>query len=385
MIINAAHVFFKLKELISKIKFPEKQRKKLNYVAYLQHNNRYSVGTEEKMAARDNDDWVQRLINLVHVIRLLGQDNGTTITEITEKTGLSRWTVMRMIDRLTGAGLEVKNIENQTDKRKNYLKVDKDSLWTMTLPDIALEEKEKELFSFLLRAASDVPVLCDSAQSLRSKIKWVDNMPSSKIINIQRPGKKINPNTAETVKLLLDSIGKKQWIRFEYYNLSYDENREYTVKPVYLFIFEGSLYLRCITINNGYYINYALERFVGLPEPVKPQHKIEVDDSDIEKLTSDPFGPFPSEEPFEAVIHLDLWQGYYAELINWPDTCSIEEQEDGTYILKVTTANRFGLIQWIMQQGADATVISPARIREEVIELMKKTLSNYGELYNENS
>ena len=139
--------------------------------------------------------------------------------------------------------------------------------------------------------------------------------------------------------------------------------------PIYLFIYEGSIYLRAISILHEYYTTYAIERFVGVPVIVPAERCIRVDEHDLEVL-QDPFGPFGNrEEELEVVIHLGAWQGWYANEMNWPeDKVSIEEQEDGSYLMTVRTCYRYGLKRWILQQGADAEVLSPLSLRNELAE-----------------
>ena len=326
----------------------------------------------------DNDDSIQRVINLVKVIRILTRENGASITEIANEISVSRWTAARMISRLTKP-LGVEECASDKDKRETRYKIDKDNTWTMSLPNVVLQPEEKELFSLLLGIASDVPVLGKNANNLKDKIKWIDAKPSTKIINIPTLSKKVNDNTGDIVKVLLQAIDEGKWINFEYYIMKYEENKQYLVKPLYLFVYEGSLYLRGIQPKSGYYNSFAIERFVGIPTIQKAEKKIDINTHDMENLVADPFGPFGSREPFEAVIRLGSWQGYYADLLNWPENCSIEEQEDGSYILKVITTNDFNLVQWIMKQGSDATVLSPDFLREEVVEWLKNALENYGE------
>ena len=112
---------------------------------------------------RKQDDSIQRLMNLVTLIRLLGQDKGSTITELAEKTGISRWTVRRMLDKLPPE-LGLVEVEGEAvDRREKIYRINKDSLWTMTLPDVVLSEDERELFSVLLGIAGDIPVLGNNA------------------------------------------------------------------------------------------------------------------------------------------------------------------------------------------------------------------------------
>lgn len=326
----------------------------------------------------DNDDSIQRILNLVKVIRILTRENGANITEIAKEINVSRWTAARMISRLTKP-LGVEECASDADKRETRYKIDKDNTWTMSLPNVVLQPEEKELFSLLLGIASDVPVLGKSTEALKKKIKWIDTKPSTKIINIPTLSKKVNANTSDIVKVLLQAIDEDKWVDFDYYVMKYEENNRYLAKPIYLFVYEGSIYVRCIEISTGYYKCFAIERFVDIPELKKAEKKIEINTHDMENLAADPFGPFGSREPYEAVIRLGSWQGYYADLLNWPENCSIEEQDDGSYILKVITTNDFNFVQWIMKQGSDATVLSPDFLREEVIGWLKKALENYGE------
>ena len=318
---------------------------------------------------RKQDDSIQRLMNLVTLIRLLGQDKGSTITELAEKTGISRWTVRRMLDKLPPE-LGLVEVEGEAvDRREKRYRINKDSLWTMTLPDVVLSEDERELFSVLLGIAGDIPVLGNNAEALKGKIRWVNGTLQQKVFTIQHRGKLPNPSTVHVVQTLLKAIGESSWIEYEYFAAEKDGNTKRRCMPIYLFIYEGSIYLRAISILHEYYTTYAIERFVGVPVIVPAERCIRVDEHDLEVL-QDPFGPFGNrEEELEVVIHLGAWQGWYANEMNWPeDKVSIEEQEDGSYLMTVRTCYRYGLTRWILQQGADAEVLSHLSLRNELAE-----------------
>lgn len=68
---------------------------------------------------------IEVLTRMLQLIKIMSRPNGATITQMSDETGIDRWTVRDMIDSLEnigndGKGLCIEEYKNPSDHRQTY-------------------------------------------------------------------------------------------------------------------------------------------------------------------------------------------------------------------------------------------------------------------------
>lgn len=326
---------------------------------------------------------IESLSRMLQVIKLMGRDKGATITQIAEATGIDRWTVRDMIDSLEnldtdGRGLRIEEYTDPDDNRKTCYHIAKDNLWTLTLPGLNLTDEEGMLLALLLNQSRQVPILRDVATGLENKINWLKDAAPYRIYNVNAIEKIVPPEALQAVNVILNAIREDKCVSFRYSNAGNSRNSIRRVVPMYMFVYDGGLYLVAQQLEDGSRRTFAAERIQGVPAVLEISSddrpaKLEYDGS-----LEDPFGPFPYHEEFTAKVTFDSWQGWYNMQKRWPDKVSVSRNPDGTCTVSARTRNTFGVKKWIMSQGHAVRKVEPEWLRAEVAAELSDTLNALG-------
>ena len=325
----------------------------------------------------------ESISKMVRAIEMLSRPEGANAMEIAKAGIVDRWNVPDFITKMEslsseGFGITIEEFTPDYDRRQVRYRISDASRWNLTLPGITATPEESALLSLLLNQAKKMPVLKEASEGIENKINWLRTVPNLEIISVDNVGKKMTSDSLMILTFILNAIKDQKSIRMKYYAAVNDKKSFYDVFPLKMFVFDGGIYLRAQKHGKAFFQTFALERIIGHPTLVDtPANFIIAEDT---ADYNDPFGPFTDDNEIEAVIHMDSWQGWYEAQKNWPPSVTFTKQEDGSYIVKLKTRHRFGLIQWILKQGCSATVIEPAELRESIKSEITTALENYGDM-----
>lgn len=235
----------------------------------------------------------------------------------------------------------------------------------MTLPALNLTDDESILLSFLVKQAHNVPVMKNAATTLENKINWLKDVKSYPIYNVNAIERIVGSNAKESFDIIVKAIQNDDCIEFDYSHPANYHDDHYIVMPLYMFAYDGALYLNAQKLPSGKLRTYAFERITSIP-------KIATVASRPEKLPydgrlEDPFGPFwDSEEEIEVEITFDSWQGWYNLQKRWPESVSVTKNDDETYILKAKTHSVDGVRRWSLGQIEHINNIKPKWLKESI-------------------
>lgn len=295
---------------------------------------------------------MESLSIMLQLIKLMSRREGATISEMSRKLNMDRWTVRYMIDNLEelnskGNMLFIEEFKSPDDRRKTIYRISPDSLWTMKLPALNLSDDESILLALLLERSKQEPVLGEVADSLKKKINWI-NSSSAYMIHSAKSIERITPPwAADSIRIILNAIRDNDCLAFDYNNAGDTKFGRREVMPLYVFVHENNIYLNAQKLEDGELRTYAIDRISGIPETIDiPKDKRPVK-LEYDGRLEDPFGPFWDSEEFEFTVHFDSWQGWYIMHQKWPDSVKIEKQEDGTVLFTARSRCRYGVDEWV--------------------------------------
>jgi len=244
---------------------------------------------------------------------------------------------------------------------------------TWNLPGMIVTEGE--LLAFFLSVEISKRYLGSSMESsLRSAVEKISKGvkgPVSVDLNTLRSQYTFSAPTfvAENEKALIDIHhaiygNRKIWMR--YFTASRGEVTERTIDPYHLSNVRGDWYLIAFDDLGKEFRNFSVARI--------SQWKVLND-----KFSRDPNFSAQDwvESSFQAqiggaieevVIRFDAEAAHYVRERIWHTSQTIEENEDGSLVLRLRTSGLEGVKRWLFTFGAGAEVLRPACLRQEFIE-----------------
>ena len=320
------------------------------------------------------------LSRTLRVIRLMAREEGATVTEISKETGIDRWTVRDMIDRMEsfnpdGKGLYIEEFEDENDHRQIRFRVPKEHLWTLTLPGMNLSDDEALLLALMFNQGFISPDVQDSALSLRKKLNMFRNFKEYEVLNLTSARKISTKETQKAIVAILNAIRDGKCINFSYKPVRRDVT-EYRLMPLGVFRYDNGFYLAAQKLPEGEYRSFGLERVVGIPTAFDYDGVLS-ERYNYEELFNDPFGPFGHDKEIDAVLKFDSFHGFYNLERNWPDAVKIEVQPDESVIMRARTRSYSGIRKYILGFGTGVEVLEPEWLRNAIRDWHQKAADMY--------
>lgn len=316
----------------------------------------------------------------------MARDEGATITEISRETGIDRWTVRDMIDRMEdfnpdGSGLQIEEYKDEKDRRQTRFKISKEHLWTLTLPGMNLSDDEALFLALMFNQGFSSPDLQNSALALRKKLNMFRNYKEYEVLNLSSARKITTKETQKVIVTILNAIRENKCINFSYKPVRRDVT-EYKLVPLGVFRYDNGFYLAAQKLPEGEYRSFGLERVDGIPsmfdyEGVLPER------FNYEELFNDPFGPFGHDREINAVLKFDSFHGFYNLEKNWPDAVKIEIQPDESVIMRARTNSYSGIRKYVLGFGTGVEVLEPEWFRNAIRNWHQKAADMYEDTNSE--
>jgi predicted DNA-binding transcriptional regulator YafY len=333
----------------------------------------------------------KQLTQLLTAARLISRAQGATIKELEDRVGISRRSVYRLLDALEDLGYTFYD-EYDGKERTVKLNEERDRLrWWVPLPKVKLSFEDCVLLDYLFREVTETPILAERVAQLRRKIAGLiadggysvsDSDPlrgtsfkkKPTLLHTAPVGKALTPQMAELVQALFQGIEEQTVCIVSYEALSTGTVKTYRIHPLALFDHDGGLYVFVLVPYYGDIRMLSVERIRTLDlteESFEPPESF-----DPEKRLSDPFGII-LDEPFIARIWFSAEQAPYIRERDWTVGSSFEDAADGSTVFTVETAGVYELKRWVLSFGADAELLEPTSLREEIAEALSLASANY--------
>ncbi|HDQ39778.1 MAG TPA: WYL domain-containing transcriptional regulator [Desulfonatronum sp.] len=320
-------------------------------------------------------------LQFVQAIDMLCRSGGITINQMARELEVDRRNVYRILDLIQDMGFPI--YDEVTFGRQKTWKMDPDyalKLPNITLPNVRLTIGEIIALHLLraestLYAGTEIETRIDSAFAKLSQ--FVPNGFYGQI-------KKLNTLFVSNKKLTKNYAGKEDIIDalsgamlnntpcvVGYHSFSTDQEKTFRIDPLHFFESNGGLYLfvrvprygdiRILAVERIMKIDVLDERF-DYPEDFNPEEKL-----------SQAFG-MVYDDPIDLEVVFSVGQAkYIKERVFSPDQ-EIIEHPDGSITLKMQTSGWYDVKRWILGFGAEAVVVRPEEMREEIVEELKTAL-----------
>jgi predicted DNA-binding transcriptional regulator YafY len=308
----------------------------------------------------------EQLIRQWKIVTLLSGRVGRSLDQLKAELGVTKRTIQRDIAVLESAGFPVISESRDGTVYWRLLDSTKESAeLSFALPELMALYFSRDL----LRVLHGSPMQ-DSLDSALQKIGA--RLPASGHDLLRRlkeqttvsvTGWKDYTRSSETIKALNRAIRHRLAIRITHKPLNAPEARTRMVDPYRLWYTGGGLYLVSHDHSKSAIRTFAIER---LSNVLTTNQRFTVkEDFDFETFKRTAF-PVHGGEPQLIRIRFSPDQAPYVMERHWHDSQKMISQENGGVIMELQVANLWEVKRWLIGWGADATVIEPQDLREQV-------------------
>jgi len=326
-----------------------------------------------------------QLTTLLKVIDLLSRPEGVTKMEIAETLDVSERQVYRIFNNIEDLGFPLSEVETDFEKKKRWKLLDSyvNKLPNINIPDIKLTLSEIITLYLLkgeerLYRGTDIEKAINSAFGKIGMLlpeKTADQLKKIKTLFV--PTTKFSKDYSgkeEIIEIITDAILERKTCYVKYHSFYDDKIKNFKIDPLHFFERDGGLYffirspkfknIRTLAVERIQSLEQTDETF-NYPEDFKPEEL-------LESAFDIVFG-----DPIDFKIWFSANQARYIKQRTWSKTQSIEAQSDGSIILSMTTSGMWDVKRWVLSYGAEAKVLKPEELKEEIVEEFQEALKRY--------
>lgn len=308
--------------------------------------------------------------------RLARSRFGIGLDELATDLECTRRTVYRDLDALMYAGFPVTS--EKRDTRVYYRLLENFELGDAPFtPDelLALAFSEDVL------QALEGTVFHDSIHSALGKIRASLGPDLAAFLARFRDAFQVMPGphkqyaeVRDVIRTLNEAVLERRTVTMAYTTARTGETTTRSLDPYRVWYRSGALYVIGHDHKRGEIRTFAIDR---IREPAITEDGFEIpDDFDFDALTAGSFGVV-AESPETVRIRFAQRRALYVREHVWHESQQVSAADDGAVDLTMQVGTGDELRQWILSFGADALVLEPERLRDEVTHELDRARARY--------
>lgn len=184
------------------------------------------------------------------------------------------------------------------------------------------------------------------------------------------------PAEGETFRLVAEGLILNRQLAFQYYSPGKNRTSLRLVNPVHLQHYMGSWVLLALCTERNDWRKFLLGRMSGVQ--VTTTGFIPPPYSYWEHHLHGAFGIFQSGHPHEVVLRFNAYRARWLRHEIWHPDQTMEEQADGSLIMRFTVTDFREVKLRVLQYGADVEVLAPEGLRDEILSELGLMVRLYG-------
>ncbi|MFN3647962.1 MAG: helix-turn-helix transcriptional regulator [Armatimonadota bacterium] len=173
------------------------------------------------------------------------------------------------------------------------------------------------------------------------------------------------------------AIREQRLLRIRYYTAGRDETTEREVEPHFLTNVRGDWMLVAwdrMRAADRVFMLARIREWRVLEARFRPRPELAP-----ERYSRDTFLTEHGEAVQEVVLRFDSYQARWIRERVWHPSQQLEEQSDGSLLLRLRVAGEGDLLRWILGYGFHVEALAPAELRARVAETVRRTSGLYEE------
>lgn len=197
---------------------------------------------------------------------------------------------------------------------------------------------------------------------------WIDN----RISIIQHQKTTIH---AQIWSTLADALQQNRIISMRYQKPQAAMPKNRRVDPYHLVNYQGEWYLIGYCHTREKVLTFAVSRieYASITDTTFTPPS----DFDYSDYSASRFGIFSGKDSFHIEILFHKKHAPYIKERQWHPSQKIQENEDGSIVLSMTTSHLFDVKQWILSWGYGAKVLKPEILQDEIRDELKMSFEQY--------
>ena len=321
-------------------------------------------------------DKIERITALHRILK--ASRYPVTVKRLQEELGCSRATAYRDLAYLRDALMAP--IEGDGEAGFRYHAADGERF---ELPGLWLSSEE--LYALLasqqLLARTTGGVLSAALAPLQKRIEGlladhagVDQWPVERVRVVPHRGRKLDETAFRAVAA---AVLERRQLGFEYRARSTDERTRRTVSPQRITHYRDNWYLDAWDHEREALRSFAVDRIGGAR--VLDDAARDIDEAELKQHLGSSYGIFSGEPKGWATIVFSAKAARWVADEHWHSKQQGRFLADGRYELKVPYSVPRELLMDVLHYGADAEVVEPKSLREQLRAHLQLALGNYGD------
>lgn len=329
--------------------------------------------------------WGRHLVKMLKAVDVLSRPGGATIEDLAEQLEVDRRTVYRIRETLEELNFPLYEDGSHLDGKKrfrfddNYLK----KLPNLNVPELRLSLSELIAIYFLrgngrLFRGTEIENNIEAAfskldafvpEGLSKSLEKVKTLfvPSAKFAKDYR-------DKEEIITSLTDAVFQQKTCSVEYHSFHDDKVKNFKIDPLRFFERDGGLYLFVRTTTFDHIRVLAVERIQKLT--ISAEVFDYPEDFDPDALLDGAFSII-YDEPLEVKISFSAEVARYIKERTWAKEQKLTDKKDGSVVLEMKTSGKLDVKKWVLSFGAEALVLEPELLKEEIRTEAEKLLKRY--------
>ncbi len=185
------------------------------------------------------------------------------------------------------------------------------------------------------------------------------------------------PQTQDVLHSLIPALLESRVCEVTYKTPTADTARSYRIHPYTLCLYHGGLYLFAYRPAQETLMVLSVER-IGA---INPDNTLFTKDpailQRIEARRQRAFGIIDDDEELSVTLKFSAAQAPYVRERVWHPSQSLEEQEDGSLLLRFQASGEFEIMRWILGWGSEVEVVEPPALRQALAQRLKAAAQQY--------
>jgi len=302
--------------------------------------------------------------------------------ELAEKTGLAPKQVGRYLNTLEALHFPLKR---QRDGTEEMVTMERDAQKRLRL--LPFTSEELTALSFYLSLSPyvhDAPPLGSLHTACQKVATFVqdDLQHGSQLSAAFLPFAKHykvygTPQTQEVLRSLIPAILESRVCDITYQTLTAEAARNHQIHPYTLCLYNGGLYLFVYRPENDALMVLSVERICTISIAALSFTKDPDVLQRIEARRQRAFGIIDDDEALAVTLKFTAEQAPYVRERVWHASQRLEEQEDGSLILRFQASGEFEIMRWILGWGSEVEVLEPPELRQALAQRLQTAAQQY--------
>lgn len=153
----------------------------------------------------------------------------------------------------------------------------------------------------------------------------------------------------------------------------------FCMHPYALFEYEGGLYLFAYLPDNDRIVVLGVERIRDITVLEESSFtKLPYVCQQIEAKRERAFGIIDDEEELDVVLKFTAEQAPYVRgRVLWHPSQCLQEQDDGSLILRFRASGQFEIVRWVLGWGEHVEILEPLALRQEIAQHLQAAVRQY--------